>query len=72
MRRLLLALAVLVVLLLAGGGVAYYLHVKSQAKDVRGSSTVEFVTTEAAPPPPKEPGIAWPMYGHDAERQRFA
>jgi outer membrane protein assembly factor BamB len=63
---------VVVLLLLAGGGVGYYLHVKGQAKDVRGSSTVEFVTTEAAAPPPKEPGIAWPMYGHDAERQRFA
>ncbi len=25
-----------------------------------------------APPPPKEPGVAWPTYGHDPERQRFA
>ena len=72
MRRALLAGAVLVVLALAGAGLAYYLHVQQQSKDVHGSSTVEFVTTEAAPPPPKEPGVAWPTYGHDAERQRFA
>ena len=45
---------------------------QQQARDIKGSSTVEFVTTEAAPPPPAEPGIAWPTYGHDAERQRFA
>ena len=51
---------------LAGAGVAYYLHVKQQSRDVKGSSTVEFVTTqEAVPPPPKEPGVAWPTYGHD-------
>ena len=31
-----------------GAGVAYYLHVKHAARDVKGSSTVEFVTTEAA------------------------
>src|SRR4029077_13550060 len=40
--------------------------------DVEGSSTVEFVTTEVAPPPPEEPGIAWPTYGYDSERQRYA
>ena len=28
--------------------------------------------TAAPPPPPKEPGVAWPTYGHDRERQRFA
>jgi outer membrane protein assembly factor BamB len=71
-KRILLA-AVALVLLLAGGlGVGYYLHVKSQSRDVKGSSTVEFVTTDALPPPPKEPGVAWPTYGHDAERRHFA
>ena len=39
---------------------AWYLHVKHASRDVKGSSTVEFVTTEAAPPQPPEPGIAWP------------
>ena len=70
-RRLVLAGGALV-LAVAGAGLAYYLHVKHQERDIKGSSTIEFVTTEAAPPPPPEPGIAWPTYGHDAERRRFA
>src|SRR5262249_44222950 len=61
-----------VVLALVGAGIAYYLHVKHAGRDVKGSSTVEFVTTQAAPPPPPPPGIAWPTYGHDQERRRFA
>jgi outer membrane protein assembly factor BamB len=60
-----------VVLALVGAGAAWYLHVQHQARDIKGSSTIEFVTTEAAPPPPEEPGIAWPTYGFDPERQRF-
>lgn len=71
MRRWILIGAGVVVLVLVGAGVAYYLHVQQQARDIKGSSTVEFVTTEAAPPPPPEPGISWPTYGYDAERQRF-
>jgi outer membrane protein assembly factor BamB len=71
-RRWAVLAAALVFAALAGVAVAYYLHVKHASRDIKGSSTVEFVTTEAAPPPPKEPGIAWPMYGHDPERQRFA
>ena len=72
MKRWLLAAVALVVLVLFGAALAYYLHVKHQARDIRGSSTVEFVTTEAVKPPPPEPGIAWPTYGHDPERLRFA
>jgi outer membrane protein assembly factor BamB len=72
MRRRLIVAAGVVVLALVGAGVAYYLHIQQQARDIKGSSTIEFVTTEAAVPPPPEPGIAWPTYGHDAERQRFA
>jgi len=71
-KRWLVVAAAAVLLALLGAGIAYYLHVKQQARDIKGSSTVEFVTTEAAVPPPPEPGIAWPTYGHDAERQRFA
>ncbi|HEX3669648.1 MAG TPA: PQQ-binding-like beta-propeller repeat protein [Acidimicrobiia bacterium] len=71
MKWALIAVAA-VVLVLVGAGVAYYLHVKQAGRDVKGSSTVEFVTTEAPPPPPPEPGVAWPTYGHDPERQRFA
>jgi outer membrane protein assembly factor BamB len=72
MRRWLITIAAVIVLGAIGAGVAYYLHVRHQARDIEGSSTIEFVTTEAAAPPPPEPGIAWPTYGHDAERQRFA
>jgi outer membrane protein assembly factor BamB len=71
-RKWLLAIAVLVVLALIGAGGAYYLHVKHQSRDIKGSSTVEFETTQAAPPAPPEPGIAWPTYGHDADRLHFA
>jgi outer membrane protein assembly factor BamB len=69
---MLIATAAAVVLIVAGAGVAYYLHVKQQARDVKGSSTVEFVPTETVATKPKEPGVAWPTYGHDAERLRFA
>lgn len=72
MRKRILIAAGALALVLAGAAVAWYLHVQQQARDIKGSSTVEFVTTEAAPPPPAEPGIAWPTYGYDAQRQRFA
>ncbi len=67
-----IVIAAIVVLALVGAGVAYYLHVKRQARDIKGSSTIEFVTTEAALPAPREPGIAWPTYGRDPERRHFA
>ena len=71
MKRALLVVLTLLVLGGAGAAVAWYLHVKHASRDVRGSSTVEFVTTNVKPPPPPEPGIAWPTYGHDAARLRF-
>ena len=71
MKRFLIAGVVLLVVAAAGALFAWYLHVKHASRDVKGSSTVEFVTTQAAPPPPPEPGIAWPTYGHDAEHLRF-
>jgi len=73
MRRVLLVVALLV-LVAVGAGVAYYVRIQQESRDVRGSSTIEFVTTGAAatPPTPKEPGVAWPTYGQNAERQRFA
>jgi outer membrane protein assembly factor BamB len=71
MRRWILGgAAAVVVALLAVAGV-WYLHIKHAGRDVRGSSTVEFVPTPP-PPRPKEPGVAWPMYGHDPERLRVA
>ena len=70
-RRILIVLAVLVLAVL-GAGLAYYLHVKHESRDIHGSSTVEFVTTQATPPVAKEPGIAWPTYGRIPERTRVA
>ena len=45
------------VICLVGAALGYYFYVKSESADIRGSSTVEFVPTEApptvtAPPPP--------------------
>ena len=71
MKRGLLAVAGLVVLGAVGAAIAWYLHVEHASRDVRGSSTIEFVTTNVKPPPPPEPGIAWPTYGHDSARLRF-
>jgi outer membrane protein assembly factor BamB len=69
MKKLAFALAAL--LLLAGAAAAVFVGVRyRQGQDVRGSSTEEFVTTEAAPEKPKEPGVIWPTFGFDAERQR--
>ena len=58
----------LVVFLVALGG-AGFLYRKHQGRDIRGSSSVEFVQTE--PKAAKEPvGVTWPMYGYDAARLR--
>jgi outer membrane protein assembly factor BamB len=61
-----------VLALLVLGAVGALLYVQSREEhDVRGSSTEEFVTTEAATPQkPPEPGIAWPMYGYAADHLR--
>jgi outer membrane protein assembly factor BamB len=78
-----LAAALAVVLVAAGVLGAYVLRKREAAEDVRGSSTVEFVVTdepEEEPPPPTTtapeepatPGIVWPTYGYDNERQRVA
>jgi outer membrane protein assembly factor BamB len=72
MRRWLFGAAALVVLAVVGAGVAYYFHIKHADRNIVGSPTVEFVTTATPAPQPKEPGIAWPTYGYDAERVRFA
>ncbi len=49
------------------------LHVWLEGRNVRGSSTVEFVPTETTPVKAAPlPGIVWPMYGADPERLRVA
>jgi outer membrane protein assembly factor BamB len=71
-KRALIGLIVLL-LLTAGAGAAYYFYKREQAEDVRGSSSVEFVTTAGPEQPPKvEKGIDWPMYGYDARRTHVA
>jgi outer membrane protein assembly factor BamB len=70
-RRLLIAAGVLLVLAL-GVVAGYVLHVRHEGRNIRGSSTAEFKPTQPPPPKPKEPGVVWPMYGHDAERLRVA
>jgi outer membrane protein assembly factor BamB len=68
MRRLAKALAAVAVLL-AGAITAVVIHRLQAGKDVRGSSSVEYVTTEerAAPLPPH---IEWPEYGFESTRTR--
>ena len=67
-------LAVLALLLLAAGLVGAYVITKMRAsRDVRGSSTVEFVTTAGPDEPvvrPQNDTVAWPMYGYDQRRAR--
>jgi len=69
-RRRLLAVAGGVVLALVLAGAGWYLHVRLAGRDVRGSSTVEFVPTP--PPESTPPGIAWPEYGRDDARLHVA
>ena len=71
MKRWLLVAAAAVVVVAVGVAGGWYLHVKHASRDIQGSSTVEFHPTQPPPPKPVEPGIAWPLYGHDPEGTRF-
>jgi outer membrane protein assembly factor BamB len=73
MKRAVLALVALVIL--AGGALAAFaLYRHEQSKNVRGSSTEEFVTTQATiERTPRELTIVpWPMFGYRATGIRFA
>ena len=51
--------AAAIVLLLGGAGLGYYLYAGHRPRDIRGSSTVEFIPTETAPtsaPPSRSHG----------------
>jgi outer membrane protein assembly factor BamB len=71
-RKRLLIAALIVVLVAAGAVGAYVINRWLEGRDVRGSSSVEFVTTAGptVPTHPKRSGIDWPMYGYDQQRTR--
>jgi outer membrane protein assembly factor BamB len=78
-KRILIIVAVVLVAGIATAGVlgALWYREQTEEKVVRGSSTEEFVTTDApeaeAPRPKKEVRrIPWPMYGYNAARTKFA
>jgi outer membrane protein assembly factor BamB len=64
------------VLLLGGAALGYFLYVRHQSRDVRGSPTVEFVPTSPpavrTKPPPAAAAVAWPTFGFDPQHTRFA
>ena len=83
-KRWVLGVVVIAFILLGAGGLAYYFYVKGKGRDIRGSSTVEFVPTEPPPKPvPKpqpKPGshvspvltrVDWPTFGYDGRRLRY-
>lgn len=65
MRRR-IVIAGVVVLVLGGAAAAAVLYRVTRGHDIRGSSTIEFVTTVAAPKPP--PSVPWSMFGRDETR----
>ena len=68
MKRALIRAGWAVVLAVAAGLVAYALYKKHEGRDVRGSSSVEFVTTQAKLPPKLPAKVLWPTYRYDAAR----
>lgn len=66
-RRVLIVLAGLAVLA-TGAVAAFVIHRLQEAGNVRGSSTVEYVTTEKRVAEPSR--IPWPTYGFDVDRTR--
>jgi outer membrane protein assembly factor BamB len=75
-RRWLLAGLGALVVLLAGGVVAWLWYQQAtEHKEVRGSSTVEFVPTEPVTeerPPAVVRRLPWPTYGYDARRTHLS
>ena len=69
MKRVLIGVGV-ALLVIVGALVGIGLYREHQGRDVRGSSTEEFSTTEEAPvAPPPTAKIRWPMYRFDEARQ---
>src|SRR5689334_12891916 len=68
MRRLVIVLAGLAVLA-AGALAVVVVHRLHQSADERGSTTTDYITTEASPKPPPA-GVPWPTYGFSPDRTR--
>jgi outer membrane protein assembly factor BamB len=67
--RKLLAAGAAVVLLVGGAGVVFVLVKQHESRNIRGSSTVEFVPTETIARIPKElKSVQWPLYGFNPQR----
>src|SRR5262245_26103271 len=73
MRKAALAAAALLVLA-AGGLAAYVLYGRHAERDVRGSSSEEFVPTQTVVVRPfrRVQGIVWPFFGYDEARNHVA
>jgi outer membrane protein assembly factor BamB len=70
-RRWLYAGVGLVVLAGAGIAAVVVLQRLHAARNIRGSSTIEFTATETVPTIPKDlKTVQWPMYGFDPQRAR--
>jgi outer membrane protein assembly factor BamB len=67
--------AALALLFAAGAVLAFLLYEHHLGRNLRGSPTVEFNTTQttpAPPPPGKKQPIVWPTFGFDPERSHVA
>ena len=73
MRKLLLG-GLALLLLVAGAVVAFVLYKKHEGRNIRGSASVEFETTQTTPKraPAELRQVPWPTYGRDAARLRVA
>ncbi len=65
-----LAVAGAVVLLVAGVGAVFAYQRWQDSQDIRGSSTVEFVTEEEPVIQPPRSKVRWPTFGYDERRRR--
>ncbi len=76
MKKRIIAIVLLLGVAAAGAYAAYWYRDQTETKVKRGSSTIEFVTTEApgtvTRPPREVKQIPWPRYAYDVERTHFA
>ena len=75
-KWIVVALVVALLLAIAAGVAGWWYHEQSTPKEVRGSSTVEFVPREKpqAKPRPRKvvETVPWPTYGYDNQRTHLS